>query len=384
MKQNVRPPALGQRAFLPRQDFNRLIQLLIDRGYHCIGPVIRDDVIKYQQITGIDDLTSGVELQQGPAMYSISHGPSERLFGWANGPSALRPILFPPREVLWQAQRDQTGGLEFFPGKAEQTPTAVIGLKGCDLAAMQLQDQHFLTQGSEDPQYRSRRDSMLLIGMDCSHPSDTCFCASTGDGPDVRSGFDLAMTELDDGFVVRAGTQAGADLLGKMQLVPASDDQIQCCADQTSEAVAAQKRRLTDADLHRLLFERPHHPYWKQIAEICTACGSCTSVCPTCFCFSEHTETSLDGTSSQQIREWSSCFTSGHSTFCGHPVRTDIASRYRQWATHKLAGWYEQFGRSGCVGCGRCISWCPVGIDITQAADSVAIKRLGKPMVKYE
>jgi ferredoxin len=371
MKQKTRTLAQDEQSFFPRQDINRLILLLIDNGYQCVGPVLRDEAIQYLPIADIGDLPVGAELQQAPAVYRVSQGSGERLFSWANGPQALRPMLFPPHEVLWQAQRDPSGGLEFSQSEAEMAPTAVIGLKACDLAAMELQDQHFLSLGEEDPQYKKRRDSLLLIGVDCSHPSDTCFCASTGDGPDVRSGFDLAMSELDDGFVLRAGTQRGGDLLDKMQLGLASDDQIQRCADQSRDAVAAQKRQLPDADLHKLLFEHPDHPYWQQIAERCTACGSCTSVCPTCFCFSEHAETSLDGASSQQVREWSSCFAPGHSTFCGHPVRADIAARYRQWVTHKLAGWHEQFGRSGCVGCGRCISWCPVGIDITQAAASV-------------
>lgn len=372
MKRNEYPPVTEQQAFLPRQDINRLIQLLTDQGYQCIGPVLRDDAIRYLPISDMGDLPVGVELQQAPAVYRLSQGSGDRLFSWANGPQALRPILFPPREVIWQAERDQSGGLEFSPGEIDAKPLAVIGLRGCDLAAMELQDRHFLSAGADDPQYRQRRDALFLIGVDCSHPSATCFCASTGDGPDIRASFDLAMSELEDGFVLRTGSARGAELLDRMGISAADDHQLQQSADQTRAAVAAQTRRLPDADLHKLLFERPHHPFWQQIAERCTACGSCTSVCPTCFCFSEHAETSLDGASSQQIREWSSCFIPGHSTFCGHPVRADIASRYRQWATHKLAGWYEQFGRSGCVGCGRCISWCPVGIDITRAAASVA------------
>lgn len=371
MKLNALHPGSEEHVFLPRQDLHRLLQLLIEQGHLCLGPVVRDGAIQYLPVTGIDDFSVGVEVLQSPAVYHLRSGVGERLFSWSNGPHALRPVLFPPREVLWRVERDPSGKLSFSQVDDATGPIAVIGVRACDLAALELQDQHFLTPGAEDPQYKRRRASLLLIGVDCSHPSDTCFCASTGDGPDLRTGFDLGMSELDEGFILRAGTDRGRELLEQLEPAPATDDQLRQAADQIKEAAAGQKRQLPDSDLHQLLLERMEHPHWQQVAERCTACGSCTALCPTCFCFSEHSQTSLDGASSQQIREWSSCFTLGHSSLHGHSVRADIASRYRQWVTHKLAGWYEQFGRSGCVGCGRCISWCPVGIDITQVAARV-------------
>jgi len=358
--------------FLPRQDLTGLLNLLRDNGYDCVGPSVRDGCIQYLPISDIADLPKGIEIEQAPAVYKIRPGSGERLFSWANGPQALRPILFPASEVLWQAESDQSGNISFTHPETDFPPTAVIGIRACDLAALDLQDRHFLSPVVEDPGYKRRRDSLLLIGVDCSHPSATCFCASTGDGPNVTTGFDIAMSELDAGYVLRAGTDRGADLLQQLGLSAATDEQQQQVADQNSEALAVQKRSMPDADLPKLLFERLDHPQWQKMAELCTACGSCTSVCPTCFCFSEHSETSLDGSKSEQVREWSSCFTPGHSYFCGYSVRGDISARYRQWVTHKLGGWHEQYGRSGCGGCGRCISWCPVGIDITQAAAGVA------------
>ncbi len=360
-----------EQKFLPRHDLDRLLQQLKEESYNCLGPVVRDGAIQYLPITDSSDLPAGVELDQVPAAYQLEFTDGDRLFNWSNGPQALKPLLFRPRENIWQVQRDSSGNLAFSQADESVEPTAVIGVRACDLAALELQDRHFLVPGAEDPHYKKRRDSLLLIGVDCSQPSDTCFCVSTGDGPDLRSGFDLAMTELEDGFVLRAGTKRGQKILDALNLSAATETQLQQVAIQSEQATARQRRLLPDAGVQKLLLQRPEHPHWQNVAERCTACGSCTSVCPTCFCFSEHSETNLDASVSQQVREWSSCFIPNHSNSHGHPVRADIASRYRQWLTHKLAGWQEQFGRSGCVGCGRCISWCPVGIDITQEVNKL-------------
>jgi len=362
-----------EQKFLPRYDLDQLLLWLKEDGYNCLGPVVRDGAIQYLPITDASDLPVGVELDQVPAAYQLESTGGDRMFNWSNGPQALKPILFSPRETIWQVQQDSSGKLTFSQMDKSVEPTAVIGVRACDLAALELQDRHFLAPGAEDPHYKKRRESLLLIGVDCSQPSDTCFCASTDDGPDLRSGFDLGMTELEDGFVLRVGTNRGQKILNALKLADASETQQQQAAIQNEQSSIRQRRELPDAGIQKLLLQLPGHPHWQQIAERCTACGSCTSVCPTCFCFSEHSETNLDATVSQHVREWSSCFVSNHSYFHGHPVRADIASRYRQWLTHKLAGWQEQFGRSGCVGCGRCISWCPVGIDITQELTKLVV-----------
>ena len=131
------------------------------------------------------------------------------------------------------------------------------------------------------------------------------------------------------------------------------------------EAAQQQTRSLPSHNLRDALFANLEHPRWEDVAERCLSCGNCTSVCPTCFCHSETDETALDGDHSLHARQWDSCFTQGHSYIHGMTIRADTRTRYRQWLTHKLGSWHDQYGRSGCVGCGRCIAWCPVGIDIT-------------------
>lgn len=125
--------------------------------------------------------------------------------------------------------------------------------------------------------------------------------------------------------------------------------------------------RTLDTDgIRDLLFDNLDHPRWDEVASRCLACTNCTLVCPTCFCSTVEDTTDLTGGVAERWQTWDSCFTMDFSYIHGGSVRKTHRARYRQWLTHKLASWIDQFGTSGCVGCGRCITWCPVGIDLTE------------------
>lgn len=349
-------------SFLSRNNFQRLISTLVDAGYNCIGPQVRDGAIVYNAIQSVDELPLGYTDQQTPASYQLQKSDDERYFAWANGPQALKPHLFAPRESLWSVQRDSDGRTVFKETLPESKAFAVIGVRSCDLAAMAIQDQHF----QDDPYYQARRKKLFTVAVNCSHPAQTCFCASTGDGPAAKQGFDLVLDELDEGFLVSAGSDKGDEILVSLSLDKSSDHQHYLAGQQHLHAVQAQTRTMTQGDLNSSLFANLDHEQWDDIAQRCLACGNCTMVCPTCFCHNEMDTPELDGSESTHIREWDSCFTQGHSYIHGVVVRDEIKQRYRQWLTHKLGSWHDQFGRSGCVGCGRCISWCPAGIDLTE------------------
>jgi ferredoxin len=136
-------------------------------------------------------------------------------------------------------------------------------------------------------------------------------------------------------------------------------------------------RSLDTDGIRDLLFSNLEHPRWQQVADRCLSCANCTLVCPTCFCSSVSDVADLSGDHASRERQWASCFTLEHSQMHGGNARPTVASRYRQWLTHKLAGWIDQFGSSGCTGCGRCITWCPVGIDLT--AEVAAIRETPAP-----
>lgn len=351
--------------FLSHEQLPRLLEALEDEGYDCYGPRLQDGVIGYQPLQDVEQLPRGWGVEQAPASYRTIHHQHFRYFAWSNGPQALKPLVFSPRELLWESQRDATGVISFSTPLLDPPPIAVIGVRACDLAALQLQDEHFLRGGEPDPAYQARRKVLFLVSVNCSHPSATCFCASTGDGPWATAGFDLGLDELDDGFVVQAGTPQGQHILDGLDLPEASEAQLETVDRQHRTAAQIQQRRLPQRDLHKTILERLEHPHWQQVAARCLACGNCTAVCPTCFCHREYDEGGLNIETSKHVREWDSCFNETHSYLHGIVVRAGNRQRYRQWLCHKLGTWHEQYHRSGCVGCGRCITWCPVGIDLT-------------------
>jgi ferredoxin len=353
-------------AFITRTTLQQLIEQLGQSGYDCLGPVQMDGAIQFQPVTSLDELPIGISNTQEPGAYRLQQTGHGRLFGWNHGPMGLKPLCFAPQEVIWSEQRNDDGGITFTRKLPENRPTAVIGVRACDLAALEIQDQHFIQEGTPDPHYQHRRDQLLLIGVDCAQSAATCFCVSTGDGPALDSGFDIGLAELSSGYLIWAGTEKGRPWVEQLPQQPATDDQLAEMTQATTEAASAQTRRLLGANKLRQLYERLGHSQWQSVAERCLSCGNCTSVCPTCFCYATEHQTALDGSSADMVRQWDSCFSPTHSEMGHFQVRNSTDLRYRQWLTHKLAGWQEQFGRIGCTGCGRCIAWCPVGIDLTE------------------
>lgn len=358
-------------SFLPRARLQDLLDALRAAGYGCVGPRVRDGAIVFEPIESTDDLPHGARDRQAPGEYRLERTAEPRCFAWAVGPQALKPLVFAPRESLWRAERDADGALQFVEVPAPVAPTAVIGVRACDLAALALQDRHFLERAAPDPHYAARRRALFLVAVHCSHPAVTCFCASTGDGPRAASSFDVALAELDDGFLAEEGSARGAALLAGLKLEPARASAIEQARAESERAAAAQARRLPGRDLRDALMANLDHPRWEAVAQRCLACTNCTSVCPTCFCHAQHAAPDLDGLASAQVREWDSCFSPGHGYIHGWPVRPDARTRYRQWLVHKLGTWHDQYGRSGCVGCGRCIAWCPAAIDLTAEAAAI-------------
>jgi sulfhydrogenase subunit beta (sulfur reductase) len=357
------------RAVLTRADLERLVEVLVGDGFRVLGPTVRDGAIVYGPIASLADLPAGVTEVQEAGRYRLERRADAALFGFASGPESLKRSFFAPRVTVLRA-RKKDGSFVVLDPPAPQAPLAVLGARSCDLHAVAIQDRVLLEGAHADPDYAQRRAGTFIVAIDCTEPGGTCFCVSMGTGPKTSHGFDLALTELldDDGhrFVVAVGTSAGARMLERVGGAPApAEDQAK--ADAAVEGCASRMGRALDTrGIKELLYDNVEHPRWNDVADRCLACANCTLVCPTCFCATVEDITDLTGETAERERRWDSCFSLDHSYVHGGPVRASTRSRYRQWLTHKLASWIDQFGSSGCVGCGRCITWCPVGIDLTE------------------
>ena len=359
-------------ALLKRADIDVLIQTLKGQGYRVLGPRLRADAIKLEEIDSAADLPRGIRSEQAPGRYRWVDQGNDRYFDFAHGPDSLKRFLFAPEERLWSITAD--GQVRVEATQPEVPPTAVIGARPCDVAGARVQDRTFL-QGQyssfTDPYYATRRKGLFVVAVNCVQAGATCFCASMGTGPRAQEGFDLVLTELRDDFLVEAGSPAGEAVAAKLPLRPAAETDLQAAAQGISSAAASQTRHLDTEGLYELLFDNLEHPRWDDVAARCLSCANCVMVCPTCFCHREEDIAALDGTESHHVRRWDACFTLEHGSIHGLRLRPTVRERYRQWLTHKLGAWTRQFGVSGCVGCGRCITWCPTGIDLTEEVAAI-------------
>jgi ferredoxin len=355
-----------------RGHLDQLLDAITRRGFRLIGPTLRDGAIVYDEISSSADLPAGWTDEQDGGTYRLRRRGDEALFGYNVGPQSWKRHLFPPSSLLSRVRSED--GMSFAAAE-EEAPLAFIGVRSCELHAIAIQDRVFLGGRHQDPVYADRREGAFIVAVNCGQAGGTCFCVSMQTGPRAQSGFDLALTEFLDGdrheFLVEIGTARGADVMTEVTCRAARPADA-ATADQIIDHTAASMGRQMDTNgIKDLLYANFEHPRWEEVAGRCLACGNCTMACPTCFCFSVENVSDLSGTQAELHRSWDSCFTMDHSYLHGGAVRVSNRSRYRQWMTHKLATWIDQFGTSGCVGCGRCITWCPVGIDITEEVAAI-------------
>lgn len=363
-----------------RNDFPALFDKLRDAGYDLVGPTVRDQAIVYDTIKTVEDLPVGWTDEQDAGSYRLKRRDDHALFGFAVGPDSWKKFLHRPSISLWKAEKGTTG-LTIRVADEHPPKQAFIGMRSCELEALVIQDRVLMGDRFVDPQYASRRQNIFTVAVQCTQAAKTCFCSSMNTGPEIRTGYDLLITELigEGGhrFLTESGSVAGAAILEKIPHRPAGPADYNDAVRGIDNAKQQMGRHLDTIGIRDLLYRNAENRQWNKIAERCLACTNCTMVCPTCFCTAVEDVTELDGHSAERRRRWDSCFNTNFSFLHGGAVRQSIASRYRQWMTHKLASWQDQFGSSGCVGCGRCISWCPVGIDITEEVTAIRATDLG-------
>ncbi|MBM4269398.1 MAG: sulfite reductase subunit A [Deltaproteobacteria bacterium] len=343
--------------------------LLRDRGFTVVGPTIREAAIVYDEIESLADLPIGWTDEQGPGGYRLRRRSDEALFGYNVGPHSWKGRFHPSDVLLFQAQRNGRD-VEFTAPPTESPPVALFGARACDLAAVAIQDRVFLGSASIDPIYATRRRGAFVVAVHCTQAGGTCFCESMRTGPRATRGFDLALTELlgagEHRFLVENASERGAEIADRLASRPASSEDLAAARAGVERARTSMGRKLDTDGIRDLLYRHAESEVWDAVAHRCLSCTNCTMVCPTCFCTTVEDVSDLSREHAERRRLWDSCFTLGFTHLGSGSVRTSTSSRYRHWITHKLASWHDQFGSSGCVGCGRCITWCPVGIDITE------------------
>jgi ferredoxin len=369
-------------AVIGRAGLTALIDVLKDRGYTVVGPTVRDEAIVLAEIGSAEELPFGIGVSLDAGRYRLRQRADSAAFAHSAGPQSWKTFLHPARVQLWRTRRD---GSE--PASAEEENDsgqwwsdaegtvkrtyAFVGVRPCDLAAIGVLDTVLGAGKHPDETYTSRRDGIFVVAVECTEPGETCFCASMGTGPGATGGgYDLVLTELvsetNHRFVVRVGSEAGAQVFAALPGEPADGAAVEAQR-AVSQAAKRMSRRMPDG-MREVLAGARESSHWDDVASRCLTCGNCTLVCPTCFCTTTEDVSDLTGEHAERWRLWDSCFDLDFSYIHGGSIRRSSASRYRQWMTHKLSTWHDQFGSSGCVGCGRCIVWCPVGIDITAEA----------------
>ena len=345
-----------------------LVEGLVERGYLVVGPTVRDGAIVYDELDSASELPVGVTDVQEAAHYRLEQRADDARFGYAVGPHSWKQFLLPARVRLWEARRVDEG-FEVAEEAPPDRPLALIGVRSCELHAIEIQDRVLVGGRYADRDYAARREGLFVVAVNCFEPGGTCFCVSMGTGPKVERGYDLALTELLDGshrFLVEVGSERGAELAATLDGRPAAAEDLECARAAVDGAAERMGRELDVRDIRDLLVRNREHERWDDVASRCLTCGNCTQVCPTCFCTSVEDVSDLTGDTAERVRLWDSCFSVEYSHIHGGSIRPGARSRYRQWLTHKFGTWIDQFGSSGCVGCGRCITWCPVGIDVTE------------------
>jgi len=358
--------SVGSIVALAKAGLEKLLANLQQMGYRVLGPQIQDGAIVYGPLKNIADLPKGYVSEQDAATYRLVYRGHRRYFDVTPGAQSWKQFFFPSFSELASYKRDERGRWQTEEQEPDLTPLALFGVFPCDLAAIQIQDRIFLREEWKDPIYWTRRQSTFIMAVDCLHPCGTGFCASMGTGPKANPGYDLRLTELEDVFLVEIGSESGRMVMAGVSVLPTSAFWLQAAQKGLEEANTKMGRVLPNQqELPELLLNNLDAQQWDDVARRCMSCSSCTQVCPTCFCWDTRDSIDLTGKAARRERVWDSCFNPDYSYIVGGNTRPNTRSRYRQWLTHKFGSWYAQFGTSGCVGCGRCITWCPAKIDVT-------------------
>jgi len=355
------------------QDIEKIF-LYLKQEYKIIGNKIENNSVILAELENLSDTPSGYSDEQSPGKYKLINNKSEQLFSFSLSPQSWKKYLHPPESTLWKIhKKDNSFNIE--TPKIEKNKMAFWGIRPCDFEAIKIYDGVFLRDNKTNLKYKSIRDNLFIFAINCTVNHNTCFCSSMNSGPDIKDGFDLAVTEIfienDENntshhFILNADTQKGQNIVDKFQFKEASKEEVNFAKNKVIENKESITNTFNTKNLDKILQDNYNHEIWYKMGEKCTSCSNCTFVCPTCYCTRTVDFTNLDGSMATRISKWDSCFSKDFTRINNKYIRDSLSSRYRHWVMHKFSTWQEQFGTQGCTGCGRCITWCPSGINIVK------------------
>lgn len=295
---------------------------------------------------------------------------TEHVFGPINKASELqldyRTTILPPKKLLhkpFETMFHFTTDGDIKEKQKDEEKQVLLGVHPCDVNAIAVLDKAYMGE-YPDPYYQEKRKNTIIIALNCNTMGETCFCSLFGTGPALESKYDILMTDLENEYLLEAGSKPGYDILEKLGVSAASSNAVAEKQNKVSILMKKMPKPISAEGLSKLLEKSFRHPIWDKLAKECLACGSCTMVCPTCFCYNVIDQIDLDIKNGQRQRVWDSCMMLEFGKVAmGGNFRKDRDARIKQRIYHKMKYMSEQFGMPGCVGCGRCIKTCIKKID---------------------
>ncbi len=300
-------------------------------------------------------------------LYSPGTAPN---FDLVNTTMPPKDMLFPQTQKMYRYGFD-TEGNAYIDIIHDSDEVVIFGMRSCDARSIECMDDVFLSMGYDDEFYKQRREKLATVAIGCASVAETCFCDSMGLDPNAAPGADVQLSPGVDGqsYVVVAQSEKGQALVASWQPYledsTAETTQVSCALKVNGDGLKDKLEQMFD------------HPIWEQLSKKCLTCGTCTYVCPTCHCFDISQENKMkDG---ERFRCWDSCMFSAYSEMAGnHNPRPTKMPRVRQRFMHKLCFFEDRYGKTLCVGCGRCVEKCPVALDITMLIDDIQAADLSK------
>jgi len=332
---------------IKKEDVAGLLESLMGE-YEVFAPVKRDGLVLFDRI--------------GSA--------SEAFLDYQNSLMPAKQLTFPQAETLF-SYSSAKGEVKIEVPQREEKPQLIFGIRPCDASSFVVLDRVFDGEQYKDPYYLQRREKTITVSMGCVKPRSTCFCTSVGGGPFSTEGSDLLLIDIGDRYVAQTVSDKGAQLLEKRGFRDATGDELALAAAVIEAAAASMGPGVETDGLKDKLDSRFDDSIWQRLSEKCLGCGICTFLCPTCHCF-DIVDEAVDS-KGERIRIWDSCqfplFTLQAS---GLNPRPTVKERFRQRMMHKFSYFVDNYSRVGCVGCGRCITECPVNLDLRQVLNSVS------------